>query len=337
MTDSLTLVFLGAGAAAPTLSRSLPSLAIQTENRIVLCDCGEGTQMQIQRAGLSPSKIQHILISHLHGDHILGLPGFINTQQLMKRITPLTIYGPPGLKRFMECVAETSRHKPDFPFNIIELDPQKVESFSVANFSVTARNLRHSDSTSCLDQGRRVNVTARNLRHSDPCLGYRLQEPPKPGVFDAVKAEQLGVPNGPERAALQRGESILVNGREIQADEIVGRERPGRIIAYCTDTRPCDAGISLAEGCDLLVHDATFSDACADRAKATMHSTSREAALVARRAGSKKLALWHISLRVQGDEENNLLSQAREEFAESVLPQDLESMPVLRREADNEP
>ena len=305
----MKITFLGTGAAAPSLSRGLPALAVQNENKIVLCDCGEGTQMQIQRAGLAPSKIQSILISHLHGDHVFGLPGFINSQQLMGRVAPLFIYGPKGIKKFINCIMQVSKHKPDFPFDIIELDGEEAQ-FSTGGFAVTSRQ----------------------LQHSEPCFGYRLQEPPKPGIFDAAQADALGIPHGMERAALQRGESIWHNGREIRSHEIVGPSRPGRVIAYCTDTRPCDAGIHVARNCDLLIHDATFSDAHTDRAEPTMHSTGREAAVVARKASAKMLALWHVSIRLHGIEEENLVQQAREEFPNSHLPSDLEEIEVHRDE-----
>jgi ribonuclease Z len=314
MTDRMKVTFLGTGAAAPSLSRGLPALAVQRENKIVLCDCGEGTQMQIQRAGLPPTKIHTILISHLHGDHVLGLPGFISSQQLMGRTSPLTVYGPSGIKQFLNCLMLVSKYEPDFPFDIIELDEHSEQSFPISDFKVTTKL----------------------LLHSTPCLGFRLQEDPKPGVFDAAKADLLQIPNGPKRAALQRGENIRHNGREILSEEIVGPVRAGRSIVYCTDTRPCDAGIDLSRNCDLLIHDATFSDAYAVRAEPTMHSTGREAAIIARTAAAKKLALWHLSIRLRGEEETNLINQARLEFENSHLPEDLDSLDVQRPGVMNE-
>ena len=314
MADSLKIIFLGTGAATPTIARGLPALAIQKENKIILCDCGEGTQLQLQRAGLSPAKVQTILISHLHGDHVLGLPGFINSQQLMGRRAPLSVYGPAGLQAFLDCAANISKYKPEFPFQVIELDHHGEATFTVAGFAVLTRD----------------------LDHSTPCLGYRIQEPPRPGPFDAAKAEAFGIPEGPLRAALQRGESIAHNGRTLLSSEIVGRSLPGRVIVYCTDTRPCEAGIALAENCDLLVHDATFSDAYQVHAEPTKHSTGREAARVARTAGARKLALWHLSIRLRGEEEYNLLAQAREEFANSNLAADLEHIKVQRPGGEGE-
>ena len=314
MTDSFRLIFLGTGAAAPSASRSLPALAIKKENRIVLCDCGEGTQMQIRRAGLSPSKIHSILISHLHGDHVLDLPGFISTQQLMGRTSPLTIYGPPGTKQFLDCMSLVSKFSPEFPFKIVELEPHYPQFFSIPGFSVTAQY----------------------LDHGAPCLGFRLQEQNKPGAFNAAKADALGIPLGIERAALQRGKSILHNGREIRAEEIVGPMQPGRVISYCTDTRPCDAGLALAANCDVLVHDATFSDAFEEYAEPTKHSTGREAAILARTAGAKMLVLWHLSIRLHGEEEACLLSQAKAEFVHSALFDDLAHLDVQRPGARDE-
>ena len=310
MTDTVHIVFLGTGAAAPSLSRGLPSLAIIRENRIVLCDCGEATQLKLMQAGLSPAKIRTILISHLHGDHIFGLPGFLSSQQLLGREAPLSIYGPPGIQNFIDCMSQVSKYAVEYPLNIIELSPDNKENFREGQFLISSQN----------------------VLHSSPCLGYRLQESDKPGKFDADKANELGIPDGPERAKLVGGETIEFNGKTVHPSDVVGPSQPGRILTYCTDTRPCDAVLELAKECDLLIHDATFSDAYADRAEPTFHSTSRQAAEIAKQAHAQKLALWHLSIRVHGEEERALLEQAREVFPQSYLPNDLDLWDVPRRQ-----
>ncbi|MBN1560054.1 ribonuclease Z [candidate division KSB1 bacterium] len=310
MTDQLYVVLLGTGAAAPSLSRGLPALAIVREGKIILCDCAEGTQLKLLQAGLSPAKVQTICISHLHGDHIFGLPGFLTSQQLFGRTASLTIYGPPGLADFVDMVATISKYELGYPLDVVELEPDVTSEFKVQEFQVTSKN----------------------LRHSSPCLGYRFHESNKPGKFDEVKADALGIPFGPQRGQLQSGVVITVAGKTIYPCDVMAPPIAGRIITYCTDTRPCTAALELARQSDLLIHDSTFSDAYADRAAPTFHSTSREAAEIAAGAQAKKLILWHLSIRVHGEEELNLLTQAQQLFPNTVLPHDLDEI-YLRRGA----
>ncbi|MDZ7370651.1 MAG: ribonuclease Z [candidate division KSB1 bacterium] len=309
MTDLLRLHFLGTGAAAPSPSRRAPCLAIQRENEIILLDAGEGFQVRLQQARLSAAKVQAVIISHLHGDHLFGLPGFLTSQQLFQRTAPLTLYGPAGLSGLLDWIASLAKYTIDFPLKVVELT-EPLHRFDVGSFRVTARL----------------------LEHSAPCYGYRLEEPEKPGVFDTVKAAELGIPEGPERQQLKRGLPVNIDGRFIRPEEVVGPSTPGRVIAYCTDTLPCGAGMELAMNCDALIHDATFSDRYAERAVASFHSTSRQAACLARAAGARRLFLWHLSIRVHGEEEGALLQEAREEFAPSFLPNDLEWFDLPRRE-----
>jgi ribonuclease Z len=311
MTDLLRIIFLGTGAAAPSPARRSPALIIQRENELILCDCGEGTQVRLQQAGLSPTHVHTILLSHLHGDHLFGLPGFLSSQQLFGRTAPLTIYGPCGLQQFLTCIESISKYRINFPMQVIELDEEST-TFHEGVFDIVVLP----------------------LRHSSPCLGYRLQEPAKSGKFDAAKAEELGLPNGLERRLLQQGESVQVNGRTVQPSEVVGPPIAGRVITYCTDTLPCANTLVLAHEADVLIHDATFSDAYADRAEESYHCTSRQAAQIAQEAHVGRLMLWHLSIRVHGDEEAALLAQAREVFPDSYLPNDLDSVVISRKGAE---
>lgn len=281
------------------------------ENKIVLCDCGEGTQLKILQAGLSPSKIHTISISHLHGDHIFGLPGFITSQQLFGRTSSLTIYGPPGIRDYMQAIADISKYHIEFPLEVIEIDPHHTSTLKIDEFVVTSKD----------------------LDHSSPCLGYRFEESNRPGKFDNIKADELGIPNGPLRSQLQQGKTIYLDGKEIIASDIVGPSIPGRIIAYCTDTKPCDATLELAANCNVLIHDCTFSDAWADKADLTFHTTSRDAAKLAKAAKVDQLLLWHLSIRVHGEEEAQLLAQAQEEFPNCILPNDLDELDIPRHGA----
>lgn len=308
MTDLLKLIFLGTGAAAPSITRRSPALAIQREGEVILCDCGEGVQVRLQQAGVSPADVRTILISHLHGDHLFGLPGFLSSQQLFKRVQPLTLYGPVGLKRYLDCVQAVSKYPVDYPLTVVELEEE-----------------RH-----CFRAGA-FEILVLPLCHTSPCLGYRLQEDAKAGKFDAQKAIALGIPNGPERKLLQQGQTVPVGGRLIDPADVVGPTIPGRVIAYCTDTMPCENALVLANDCDVLVHDATFSDAYADRAEPTRHCTSRQAAQIAKDAGAQQLMLWHLSIRVHGEQEAALLAQAREVFPPAELPSDLQELIINRR------
>jgi len=310
MNDQLRLIFLGTGASVPSLRRSLPLLAIQFDGKIILCDCSEGAQMRIARAGLSPTKIGAIFISHLHGDHIFGLAGFLTSQQMMSRSQPLMLVSPPGVQKFLSSLKEISGFAIDYPLKIDELSGD-TENLYYENYQIKAKLLSHGPSR---------------------CYGFRFIEPQKPGKFDEEKANYLKIPPGPERADLVRGKSIaLQDGRIIQPDEVVGKPHPGRIITFCTDTIPCPASIELAENADMLIHDATFSDRQADWANETGHSTARQAAQIAAQANVRQLVLWHISMRNDESEEKEMLQQAQEEFENTILPADFQSMEILRQ------
>ncbi len=307
MNDELKIVFLGTSAAIPTLRRGLPSLAIVKDNRAYLCDCGEGTQLRILQAGLHPSKIGHIFISHLHGDHIFGLPGFLSTQQMMGRTNPITLWGPKGLQEFINGIKKVSEFTLDFPLRIVEFKPE-TQRFKVDDF----------------------NVEAAPLEHRSLCFGYGFFEERKSGRFDVVKAEMLAIAPGPQRAALKQGKQIIVGGKTIKPDDIVGQPIPGRAIAYCSDTRPSQRAVELARDCDVLIHDSTFAEQHKERAHESYHSTARQAAEIASRAGAKKLMLWHISSRYDEDDERELLTQARQVFPESYLCEDFAEINIQR-------
>jgi len=308
MTDELEIQFLGTGAAVPSVRRGLPSLAIKHDGGIVLCDIGEGTQINILRAGISPSKIHSIIISHLHGDHIFGLPGFLTSQQMMDRINPLTIIGPVGIRQFYESIREISGFDISYPLYFKELTETEHTGLFVGPFQVNAKTLDH-----------------RTI-----CYGYRFSEAVKPGKFYVEKAEKLGIPPGPLRSNLQQGKTIKLNGKSISPEEVLGPPRPGRTIVYCTDTLPCENTIELAKNASILIHDSTFSKEHTERASKTFHSTSAQAAEIAARAGVEKLLLWHLSIRNDENDEQKMLKEAREIFTETYLPRDYETLEIKR-------
>lgn len=301
---SLRITFLGTSASIPTNNRSLPSVVIQREGDILMFDCGEGTQRQMIKAGIGLNRKMRVFITHMHGDHVLGLPGMIQTMSLLGRDKKLQIYGPDGINAFIDSIISTVKFWLGFPIEVYEVGEEhpvcQEESYEVR--SVCAE-------------------------HSIPSLAYALIEKPRPGRFYPEKAIELGVPKGPLWSMLQKGMNIkLPNGRIIKPEDVLGPPRPGRKIVYASDTRPSDRIVELARGADVLIHEATFSDEMVERAKEDGHSTPKEAAEVALKAGVKLLILTHISARY-GDPKT-LLEQAKKIFPNVHIPNDLDRIEI---------
>jgi len=299
----MEVVLLGTGAAAPTLRRWPTSTAILYENEIILFDCGEGIQVQFLKAKLKPGKLSHIFISHLHGDHINGLVGLLTTLQLGRREKKVRLHGPQGLKDYIHFMQKLSHFQLEYPLSVHEIEPDRQQTvWSSAAFQVTAMPLAHRIFS----------------------LGFRFKENDKPGKFDAEKAAQMNIPKGSERSRLQSGRPIKAkDGTMIRPEEVIGPEKPGRVVAICADTAPCKNAKQLAQNADLLVHEATFASQDEDMASATGHSTALQAAEVAKAAGVKKLALTHLSARYDHEQEIDLLNNAKKIFNETIIGEDL--------------
>ncbi|HEX16796.1 MAG: ribonuclease Z [Thermoplasmata archaeon] len=299
----LYVIFLGTGGSWPTVKRNVTSIAIKRGGEIILMDCGEGTQRQIQRSGLSYMQIKSIFISHFHGDHFLGLPGLIQTMQLNDREEPLRIYGPRGTREIVEELKNLGHFKPSYEIEGIDLDEGdevRFDGYSVKPFRV---------------------------KHNVPTLGFVLEEDQRPGRFNKSKALELGIPEGPLFGKLQRGESVrLKDGRIITPDMVLGPPRPGRKIVYSGDTRPCDKVIEYAKDADILIHDSTFLSDLEDLAREYAHSTARQAAEIASKANVDKLILTHISPRYVDDKEFE--REAREIFDNSLVARDFMKIEV---------
>jgi len=270
----IRITFLGTAAARPTVTRNVSALALQREGDLWLLDCGEGTQRQMMKFG-SGFGLRGILITHLHGDHILGLTGLLRTMALQGRTDPLPIHGPPGSLPVLESVVHLGGRLSAFPVHLHEMAPGErircdAEGYDIETFAV---------------------------RHGVSAVGYVLREHERPGRFDVERARELGVPEGPLFGRLHRGEAVEVDGRTIRPEEVVGPPRPGRSVAFTGDTRPCAETVAAAQGAELLVHDATFTSDEAERARETFHATAAEAARIARQAGVRRLALTHVSAR----------------------------------------
>jgi ribonuclease Z len=245
--------------------------------------------------------LEDIFISHFHADHYLGLPGMLKTFQLRQRDVPLTVYGPPGLRELFSGLRRVFG-RINYPLELVEVRPGEALE----------------------RDGYRILVIP--VHHGVAAIGYALVENDRPGRFDVETADALGVPNGPARGALQRGESVtLDDGRVLTPDAVLGPARAGRKIVIPGDTAPTEAVQVLAEGADVLVHEATFADEEQERAAETLHSTARQAAEVARAAGVRMLAITHLSPRYFGSE---LLREARDVFPNTCAPRDFDVIEV---------
>jgi ribonuclease Z len=297
----LDVVFLGTSASAPTARRGTSALLVRRGGDRLLLDCGEGTQRQLLRSTIGLIDLEDIFLTHLHADHYLGLPGMLKTFSLRMREPTLTIYGPSGLRELFAALARVVG-KLTYELELVELragDAVSRDGYQVCAFPVS---------------------------HGVPAVGYALVEEARPGRFDDAAADALGVPFGPERGKLQRGEPVtLADGRVVEPGELVGPPRAGRTIVYTGDTSPTDAVAMLFRGADLLVHEATFGNDDVERAAETGHSTARQAGETARAAEVSLLALTHVSPRYYGPE---LLQEARDVFEPAVLPRDFDTIEV---------
>ncbi len=265
-----------------------------------MVDCGEGTQRQLIRIGIGINQISHILLTHLHADHYLGVPGMMKTWQLWGRQAPVAIYGPKGLLDFLD-VLKRLIGKVDYPVTWHELAPSGEIPFD--DFQIVGVHTQHKISS----------------------LGYMLVEDVRPGRFDPAKATQLGVTPGPDFGKLQHGESIPVGDRIVRPEDVMGPTRGSRKLVFTGDTRPCASVIEASRDADLLVHDATFTGEAQQRAEQTMHSTGAEAAGVGKAADVKVLALTHSSFRHHPRE---ILAEARTVFERVILPNDFDRLVI---------
>ena len=265
----------------------------------MLFECGEGTQRQMMRYGVSFA-LSEIFFTHFHADHFLGVIGLIRTLGLQGRPEPLFLYGPKGAKKVLSTAMQLGVERVPFPVEITEVK---------AGDSIGKRD--------------GYDICAFPTEHGGgPSLGYILKEHIRRGRFDVEKAKAAGIPEGPLWGKLAKGETVeLADGRRLTADGLVGSPRPGRTVAFTGDTRPCAATVDAAREADLLIHEATFGEEERERARDTGHSTAKEAAQIARAANAKRLVLSHVSARysISADE---LVREAREVFPNASVAKD---------------
>ena len=291
----MEIIFLGTSSAVPTLERNHPSIALRAFAEVMLCDCGEGTQRQLIEAKISPMKITKIFISHFHGDHILGLGGLIQSLGFRGREKDLDIYGPKGLQRIINAISNFGYFQINYNLNIHEID----------------------DGT--IIETEEYVVECAKVEHNIPSYAYSIREKKKP-LFLRKKAEELGIPPGPLYGKLHKGEEVEFEGRIIKPEQVLGEAKKGKKISYSGDTRPCEEMIRLARDSDILIHESTYEAEDHQRAVDNAHSTSVEAAEIAREANVNELVLTHISTRYTSDE--NILSEAQKVFKNTKVAKD---------------
>lgn len=292
----LDVVFLGTGAHHPSPARGASAMMVERGSDHLLVDCGEGTQERLMRSRPGFRHIRGVLITHCHGDHLLGLPGLLATFSDVRE-QELVVAGPTGLAAAVEAFRPWFG-EPRFPLRIVEAEPGT--RLELGGWSVEA-----------------VAAT-----HVVPALGWALREAPLPGHLDPAAAARLGVPEGPLLARLAAGEDVtLPSGRTVRGADVVGPTRPGRVVVVSGDTAPSEALAVAAAGADLLIHEATFLAGEASLAAASGHSTAGQAARLAARAGVRALALVHTSQRYSAED---VLAEARGAFPAAMLPDDLD-------------
>ena len=292
----IRVTFLGTAASRPTVGRNVSALTIAREGETLMFDCGEGTQRQMMRFATGFA-IHDIFFTHMHADHFLGVIGLLRTMGLQAREEPIRLWAPEGGRQILHEAVHLGVERVPFDIEIVELAPD----------TVLKRN--------------GYDIFAYRTHHGIRSLGYALIEHERLGRFNPELAREMGVPEGPLFGKLHKGQDVEVEGRIVRAADLVGPPRPGRRIVYTGDSRPCRSTADIAAGADLLIHDATFADEEAERANETGHSTAREAAQLARRAGALRLALTHISSRYAEDS-RVLEREAREVFPATFVAND---------------
>ncbi|HIE5386943.1 TPA: ribonuclease Z [Enterobacter cancerogenus] len=305
----MELIFLGTSAGVPTRSRNVTAILLDlqhpTRAGLWLFDCGEGTQHQLLRTAWHPGKLDNIFITHLHGDHLFGLPGLLCSRSMAGIAHPLTIYGPTGIAEFVETTLRLSGSWTDYPLEVVEI----------------GEGLVFEDEC--------YRVTARRLNHPVECYGYRIEEHDRPGALDAAALIADGVRPGPLFQRLKQGETVtLEDGRVVNGRDYLSPPQAGKKLAIFGDTAPCPSALLLAQGVDVAVHEATLEAAMEEKANGRGHSSTRQAAQLARDAGVGKLIVTHVSSRYDARGGESLLAECRAVFDNCILAEDFTQVSV---------
>ncbi|MCR2820319.1 ribonuclease Z [Lederbergia panacisoli] len=304
----MKLLFLGTGAGVPAKPRNVSSLALmllEERNSVWLFDCGEATQHQILHTSLKPRKIEKIFITHLHGDHIFGLPGLLGSRSFQGGETGLTIYGPKGIREYVEVSLKISQTHLKYPLSIIEIENGTI--FKDEQFEIETLQLDHGIAS----------------------FGFRITEKDKKGTLDAKRLRSEGILPGPIYKRLKKGEIVtLEDGRVINGNEYLGPDLKGRVLCILGDTRPCENAITLASRADVVVHEATFSAESERMAWDYFHSTTVQAATLALQAQAHTLCLNHISSRYIKEDWDQLTEEAKAVFPNTEMAFDFLEMTI---------
>ncbi len=300
----MQIQFLGTGAGMPSKTRNTSSLVLkllEERGTIWLFDCGEATQHQILHTPIKPRKLEKIFITHLHGDHIYGLPGLLGSRSFLGGEKPLTIYGPKGLKEWIELTLITSQTHLNYSIEYVEVEEGVI--FEDEDFIVNAMP----------------------LQHVVPCFGYRIEQKPLPGALQFEKAINLGVPKGPLLGQLKNGLDVtLEDGTIIRSEDVTEPPKKGFTVAVLGDTRYCENAITLSNNADIVIHEATFDHSTEELAANYGHSTNLDAAKVANLAGAKNLLLNHLSARFFPRDIEEMLQQVKEIMPNSYIVNDFD-------------
>ncbi|TWE06283.1 RNAse Z [Neobacillus bataviensis] len=304
----MDLFFLGTGAGMPAKLRNVTSIALkllEERGAVWLFDVGEATQHQILHTSIKPRRIEKIFITHLHGDHIYGLPGLLSSRSFQGGETEVTVYGPKGIKEYIQVSLSLSQTYLKYPLSVIEI------------------------SEGIIFEDEQFTVEARRLDHGIPSYGYRIVERDRPGTLLADKLKEAGVQPGPIFRKIKNGETVtLEDGRVIEPDKFLGPSQQGRIVTILGDTRYCENSRWLAQDADFLVHEATFAKGEEQLAFDYFHSTTRQAAEIAIQADCKRLCLTHISSRYDRQAWLELVGEAREVFPETDIAEDFKEFNI---------
>jgi ribonuclease Z len=302
------IFFLGTGAGLPAKLRNVTSIALkllEERGAIWLFDAGEATQHQILHTSIKPRRIEKIFITHLHGDHLYGLPGLLSSRSFQGGDTEIILYGPKGINEYVNISLSISKTYLKYPLKIVEI------------------------SEGVIFEDEELLVETRRLEHGIPSFGFRIVEKDRPGTLLAEKLAQAGIKPGPIYKEIKNGEKVILeDGRTVDPNEFLGPPQPGRIVAILGDTRYCENAVYLAQNADILVHEATFSKEDEKLAHEYFHSTTHQAAKIAKRANVKKLFLTHISARYDRNAWKELVNEAQEIFPNTDIAEDFKEVTI---------
>ena len=301
--SALSIIFLGTSGAVPSAGRYLSCTVCVREGELLFFDCGEGAQFQVLKHKVGLNRKTKIFVTHLHADHILGIPGLLHTMKLLGRTKDIQIFGPEGIKFLIEAFSE-----------VTHLDPP---------FKIVITEIKNPEESPVIYETEQYHVEVTPVDHGEtPCFAYALVEIPKPGKFNVERAKELGIPEGRLWGMLQKGLSVKVGEKTINPEDVLAPSKPGRKIVFCGDTRPIKSLVEFTKDATALIHEATYKEEHKNKAQEYFHSTASEAATIAKEAGVKLLLLTHFSSRYQDEDLDQLLMEAKKVFEKTILATD---------------